>query len=144
MEGADVSWKRGGSRRVVAIERYGGPNVTSSSKRCVKRSRRDERTFEALVKDSFRIVSLLSPPSAFGFVVFGEDEDSDLEKYSLDVSSMGWKMIRAANEPVIITSKTRSQVRSRKKNNQKENGRERKAPRLDGDGGTGKGKFNTP
>jgi hypothetical protein len=79
MDGADVFWKRGGSRRVVAIERYGGPNVTSSSKRCVKRSRRDERTFEALDRETVRPVSM-SPSSSFGPAAFGEDEESDLEK----------------------------------------------------------------
>lgn len=82
-------WKRGGRRREVAIERYGGPNVTNSNKRCVKRSRRDERIFEALARDAFRVVSLFSPSSSFGFVAFGEDEDNDLEKYSLEVSSIG-------------------------------------------------------
>jgi len=80
MDGADVFWKRGGSRRVVAIERYGGPNVTSSSKRCVKRSRRDERTFDALTRDAFCVVSKLSPSWPFGPVTFGEEEDNDLEK----------------------------------------------------------------
>lgn len=77
MDGADVFWKRGGSKRVVAIERYGGPNAVNRSKRCVKRSRRDERILEALAREAFRALSLLSPPSPF---CFGEDEDSDLEK----------------------------------------------------------------
>ena len=75
MDGADVLWKRGGSRRVVAIERYGGPNVTSSSKRWVKRSRRDERIFEAVCRESLLSPSLL-PLSA----PFGEGEERDLEK----------------------------------------------------------------
>ena len=65
---------------MVAIERYGGPNVTSSSKRCVKRSRRDERIFDASVRAAFRVVSLLSSSRCFGPVAFGEDEESDLEK----------------------------------------------------------------
>ena len=99
MDGADVFWKRGGSRRVVAIERYGGPNVTNSSKRCVNRSRRDERILEALSREVLRIPSPSSSPSSFDFVPFGEDEDSNLEKYSLEVSSIGWKTIRATNEP---------------------------------------------
>ena len=80
MDGADVFWKRGGSRRVVAIERYGGPNVTKSSKRCVKRSRRDERILEALPREAFSALSPPSRSSSFGFVGFGDDEDSSLEK----------------------------------------------------------------
>ena len=80
MDGADVFWKPGGSRRVVAIERYGGPNVTKSSKRCVKRSRRDERIFEALSREAFRTLSSPSPSSSFSFVSFGDDDDSNLEK----------------------------------------------------------------
>ena len=82
-------WKRGGRRREVAIERYGGPNVTNNNKRCVKRSRRDERIFEASTRGAFRIVSPVSPSLSVGFVAFGEDEDNDLEKYSLEVSSIG-------------------------------------------------------
>lgn len=77
MDGADVFWKRGGSKRVVAIGRYGGPNVTSNSKRCVKRSRTDERILEALSREAFRT---LRPSSSFTSVVFGEGEDSNLEK----------------------------------------------------------------
>lgn len=65
---------------MVAIERYGGPNVTSSSKRCVKRSRRDERTFDALARDAFCVASMLSPSRSFGLAAFGEDADNDLEK----------------------------------------------------------------
>lgn len=72
-------WKCGGSRRVVAIERYGGPNVTKSSKRCVKRSKRDERILEALSREVFRTPLPPLPSSSFGFVASG-DEDSSLEK----------------------------------------------------------------
>jgi len=80
MDGADVFWKRGGSRREVAIERYGGPNVTNSNKRCVKRSKRDERILEALSRESFRTPSPPSPPSSFGSVAPREDVNSNLEK----------------------------------------------------------------
>ena len=65
---------------MVAIERYGGPNVTSSSKRCVKRSRRDERTFDALTRDAFCIVLKSSLSRSFGLANVGEDEDNNLEK----------------------------------------------------------------
>jgi len=43
MSGAEVRWYRGGRRMDTARERYGGPNVTRSRKRWVKRRSRDWR-----------------------------------------------------------------------------------------------------
>ena len=75
-----------------ARERYGGAKVTRSRSRCVK-----SKSNTKSVSDAARRASA---------VVF-EDEDSVFEKKTRDVSSIGWKMIRAANEPDLTVSKVR-------------------------------------
>ena len=98
MDGADVFWNCGGSKRTMAVERYGGPNVTSDNKRCAKRSGRDERILKVLFRGFLRSTTTVAI-FIFQFGCLGEDEDSNLEKQSLEVSPIGLKIIRAANEP---------------------------------------------
>jgi len=89
MLGANVWRYCGGNTSVVASDRYGGTKVTKRSSKWVNNSKIVESSWTAIFKARFSLSSSSD-----------DETDNDFEKKTREVSSIGWKTIRATSEPV--------------------------------------------